>query len=163
MTTAMNKETSTVAFDPMTVERESRNPYPPPYDTVMDGRYRRALGDANGLTKFGVNLTEMAPGAISALRHWHSEEDEFIYIVAGTPTLVTDAGEEILRAGMCACFPAGSGDGHRLENRSDAVVHYLEVGNRSAGEQVHYPDSDMIMHKEADGSRRFSHVDGSPY
>lgn len=159
----MAKDTRSVAFDPMGVERTSGNPYPPPYDTVLDGRFRRALGDPNGLTKFGVNLTEMTPGAISALRHWHSEEDEFIYIIEGTPTLVTDAGEETLRPGMCACFPAGSGDGHRLENRSDAVVRYLEVGNRSAGEEVHYPDSDMIMHKSADGTRRFSHSDGSPY
>lgn len=151
------------AFDPMDLPREARNPYPPPYDTVLDGRWRRAIGDPNGLTRFGVNLTEMEPGAVSALRHWHTEEDEFVYILEGTPTLVTDAGEQELRAGMCACFPANSGDGHRLENRSDAVVRYLEVGNRSSGEKVHYPDSDLVMDKTPDGRRTFLHADGTPY
>lgn len=150
-------------FDPMDLPREARNPYPPPYDTVLNGRYRRAIGDAHGLTRFGVNLTEMEPGAVSALRHWHTEEDEFVYIVEGAPTLVTDAGEQELRAGMCACFPANSGDGHRLENRTDAVVRYLEVGNRSAGEKVHYPDCDLVMDKTPDGKRTFLHADGTPY
>jgi uncharacterized cupin superfamily protein len=151
------------AFDPLELPRQQRNIYPPPYDTVMDGRYRRALGDPHGLTHFGVNLTEMDPGAVSALRHWHTAEDEFIYIVEGTPTLVTDAGEQALRPGMCACFPANAGDGHRLENRSDALVRYLEVGNRSKGDEVHYPDSDMVMHKTPDGDRSFRHADGTPY
>ena len=89
----------------MEIEAQARNPYPPPYDRVLDGRARRALGDPHGLTKFGVNLTELAPGAVSALRHWHSAEDEFIYIVSGAPTLVTDDGEQLLSPGMCACFP----------------------------------------------------------
>ena len=151
------------AFDPMELLTELRNPYPPPYDRVLDGRMRRVIGDPQGLTKFGVNLTELSPGAVSALRHWHTEEDEFIYILEGTPTLVTDAGEQPLRAGMCACFPANDGNGHRLENRSDDIVRYLEIGNRSQGEEVHYPDSDMIMKKSADGTRRFRHFDGSPY
>lgn len=151
------------AFDPLDVEAIERNPYPPPNDQVLNGKLRRALGDPNGLTKFGVNLTEMAPGAVSALRHWHSEEDEFIYITEGTPTLVTDAGEQQLRAGMCACFPADSGDAHRLENRSDAVVRYLEIGNRSAREEVHYPDDDMIMKRVAGEAPSFTRADGSPY
>lgn len=151
------------AFDPMEIEAQARNPYPPPHDRVLDGRARRVLGDARGLTKFGVNLTELAPGAVSALRHWHTAEDEFIYIVAGAPTLVTDDGEQLLGPGMCACFPAGDGNGHRLENRSASPVRYLEVGNRSAGEDVHYPDADMVMEKSADGTRRFRHFDGTPY
>jgi len=151
------------AFDPLSVEAEVRNPYPPPNDTVLNGKSRRALGDPNGLTKFGVNLTEMAPGAVSALRHWHSAEDEFIYITEGTPTLVTDSGDQELAPGMCACFPANSGDAHRLENRSDAVVRFLEVGNRSDGEQVHYPDDDMILNRTPDGTRSFTKLDGSPF
>ena len=151
------------AFDPLSLPAEERNPYPPPHDTVLTGRLRRVLGDPGGLTRFGVNLTEIQPGAVSALRHWHSEEDEFIYITEGTPTLVTDTGEQQLRPGLCACFPAGSGDAHRLENRSESVVRYLEVGNRSNGEEVCYPDEDMLMIKSPDGSRKFTSLDGSPF
>lgn len=151
------------AFDPLSIDAEVRNPYPPPHDTALNGKSRRALGDPHGLTKFGVNLTEMEPGAVSALRHWHSAEDEFIYIIDGTPTLVTDDGEEILQPGMCACFPANSGDAHRLENHSDTVVRFIEVGNRSQSEEVHYPDDDMVMDKPGDGTRSFRHVDGTPY
>ena len=151
------------AFDPLDIEAIERNPYPPPHDTALDGKLRRSLGDPNGLTKFGVNLTEIAPNSISALRHWHSEEDEFIYIIEGTPMLVTDGGEQQLCAGMCACFPANSGDAHRLENRSDAVVRYLEIGNRSAREDVHYPDDDLVMKRVAGEPPSFTHADGSPY
>jgi len=159
----MSNNANGPAFNPLDVEAIERNPYPPPNDSVLNGKARRALGDPNGLTKFGVNLTEMQPGSVSALRHWHTEEDEFIYITEGTPTLVTDEGEQQLRAGMCACFPAGSGDAHRLENRSDAVVRYLEVGNRSAREDVHYPDDDMVMKRVAGEAPVFTRTDGSPY
>ena len=114
-------EKKSPAFDPLVSEGEVWNPYPPPNDTVLNGKSRRALGDPNGLTQFGVNITDMEPGAVSALRHWHTAEDEFIYIIEGTPTLVTDGGEEILRPGICACFPANSGDAHRLENLS--LIH----------------------------------------
>ena len=151
------------AFDPLAIETEVRNPYPAPNNTVLNGKSRRALGDAHGLTEFGVNLTEMEPGAVSALRHWHSAEDEFIYIIDGTPTLVTDRGAEVLQPGMCACFPANSGDAHRLENHSNANVRFIEVGNRSASEEVHYPDDDMVLERTPDGSRSFRHVDGAPY
>lgn len=140
-----------------------RSVYPPPFDHATDGRFRRALGEPFGLTKFGANLTELRPGAASSLRHWHTAEDEFVYILEGTPTLVTDAGEQQLRAGMCAGFPANSGDGHRLENRSEAIVRYLEIGNRSAGEHVHYSDVDLRLEKEPDGTRAFRHRDGTPY
>ena len=159
----MTDDRKPAAFDPLALPREERNPYPPPHDTATTGRFRRVLGDAHGLTHFGVNMTELEPGAMSSLRHWHTAEDEFLYIIEGSPTLVTDAGEQVLGAGMCACFPANSGDGHRLENRSDAVVRYLEVGNRSAGEQVHYPDADMVLDKTPDGQRSFRHADGTPY
>ncbi len=159
----MTTANDTAAFDPLTVPAETRNPYPAPYDTVLDGKSRRALGDPHGLTQFGVNLTEMAPGAVSALRHWHSAEDEFIYITDGTPTLVTNAGEQVLAPGMCACFPAGAENAHVLENRSDAIVRFIEVGTRSAGEAVHYPDNDMVMEKTPDGARSFRHIDGTQY
>lgn len=156
-------ETKTAGFDPLQLPATIRNPYPPPYDDVLSGRRRRGLGDPHGLTAFGVNLTDLDPGGVSALRHWHTKEDEFVYVVEGTPTLVTDSGEQLLEPGMCACFPANSGDGHRLENRTDSVVRYLEIGNRSSGEEVHYPDSDMILEKLEDGERRFRRMDGTPY
>ena len=159
----MTKPDRSAAFDPLDLPREVRNPYPPPHDRLLDGRRRRAVGDAGGLTRFGVNLTELDPGAVSALRHWHSEEDEFVYVLEGEPMLVTDAGERRLRPGMCACFPAGGGDAHRLENRTAAVVRYLEIGNRSSGEEVHYPDAGMVMEKAADGTRSFRRPDGAPY
>ncbi len=150
-------------FDPMEVTKTTRRVYPPPHERTTDGRWRRALGTPRGLTQFGVNLTELEPGAVSALRHWHKNEDEFVYIIEGTPTLVTDAGTQLLRPGMCACFPANDGNGHRLENRSDALVRFLEVGTRSRQEEVHYPDSDMILEKSSDGEYRFRHFDGTPY
>jgi uncharacterized cupin superfamily protein len=150
-------------FDPLSVTAEIRNPYPAPNANALDGKSRRALGDSRGLTKFGVNLTDLEPGAVSALRHWHGAEDEFIYIVEGDPVLVSNAGEQQLAAGMCACFPAGSRDAHRLENRSEAPVRFLEVGNRSDGEEVFYPDDNMILRRTADGTRSFKKLDGSPY
>tara|TARA_R110000868_G_scaffold6363_8_gene36132 strand:- start:492 stop:971 length:480 start_codon:yes stop_codon:yes gene_type:complete len=153
----------TAAFDPLTLPAEVRNPYPAPYDTALNGKSRRALGDANGLTQFGVNLTELAPGAVSALRHWHSAEDEFIYITDGTPTLVTETGEQVLAPGMCACFPAGAENAHVLENRSDTVVRFIEVGTRSPAEEVHYPDNDMVLEKKPDGARSFRRMDGTQY
>lgn len=136
--------------------------YPEPFATLVAGRAKRALGDPFGLTAFGVNLTRMEPGACSAMRHAHSREDEFVYILEGTPTLVTDAGETVLQPGMCAGFPAGSGDAHRLVNRSDAPVLYLEVGSRDGDDQVHYPDDDLAARK-VDGRWAFFHKDGQPY
>ena len=152
-----------LAFDPLEIKRVERSPYPSPYDLAMRGRYRRALGNRKGLTNFGVNLTELDPGSASSLRHWHTKEDEFIYIVEGSPTLVTNQREQLLRPGMCACFPANSGNGHRLENRSNFQVLYLEIGNRSPSEEVYYPDSDMILKKHKNGKRNFCHFDGTPY
>jgi uncharacterized cupin superfamily protein len=116
-----------------------------------------------GLANFGVNLTRLAPGAASALRHAHSHQDEFIYIVSGAPTLVTDAGETPLRPGMCAGFKAGTGDGHHLVNRTDEEVVYLEVGDRSAGDVVNYPDDDLVAVLDTEGKRRFRRKNGAPY
>lgn len=128
----------------------------------MRGRQKRPLGDIFGLANFGVNLTSLAPGATSALRHAHSAQDEFIYILAGQPILRTDRGETPLSPGMCAGFKAGSGDAHHLINRSDSEVVYLEIGDRTAGDEVGYPDDDIRAVLGADGKRRFVHKDGSP-
>jgi uncharacterized cupin superfamily protein len=137
--------------------------YPEPFAARVAGRQRRQLGDLFGLTGFGVNLTRLPPGGASALRHTHSREDEFIYIVAGEPILVTNAGETALRPGMCAGFKAGSGDAHHLLNRTIDDVVYLEIGNRDPGDTVIYPDDDIGRAIAPDGSRRFVHNDGRPY
>ncbi|MGH7063919.1 MAG: cupin domain-containing protein [Stellaceae bacterium] len=137
--------------------------YPEPFATRVAGRLRRPLGDFFGLTNFGVNLTRLPPGGMSALRHTHSREDELIYIVEGEPVLVTDAGETALRPGMCAGFKAGSGDGHHLLNRSTRDVVYLEIGDRNPGDTVVYPDDDIGRALAPDGTRRFVHRDGRPY
>jgi uncharacterized cupin superfamily protein len=129
----------------------------------MAGREKRPLGDLFGLTNFGVNLTRLVPGAVSALRHAHSRQDEFIYILQGEPTLVTNAGETQLRPGMCAGFKAGTGDAHHLANRTTTEVVYLEVGDRTAGDVGSYPDDDIQAVLGADGKWQFVHKDGSPY
>ncbi|MBI1889936.1 MAG: cupin domain-containing protein [Burkholderiales bacterium] len=136
--------------------------YPEPFASRMAGRIKRPLGDVFGLSNFGVNLTHLAPGAISALRHAHSKQDEFIYILSGHPVLLTDAGETPLAPGMCAGFKAGTGDGHQLINRSSEEVVYLEVGDRTAGDTASYPDDD-IQAALIDGAWRFAHKDGTPY
>ena len=151
------------ALAPETVTPEERQPYPPPNDMALAGKTRQVLGDPLGLTQFGANLTKLAPGAVSALRHWHSGEDEFVYIVSGRPMLVTDAGDQQLEPGDVAGFPAGKPDGHRLENHTHEDVAFLEVGTRAAGEMVQYPDSDLTMVKEYQApSRRFTRHDGTP-
>ena len=137
--------------------------YPEPFASRMRGREKRPLGDVFGLTNFGVNLTRLAPGAISALRHAHTKQDEFVYILEGHPILVTDAGETALAPGMCAGFKAGTGDGHHLVNRSAQDVVYLEVGDRTPGDQGTYPDDDLRAVLGADGKWRFTHKDGTPY
>ncbi|CAH1190688.1 Cupin [Candidatus Nitrotoga sp. BS] len=136
--------------------------YPEPFASRMAGREKRPLGDLFGLSNFGVNLTKLLPGAGSALRHAHSKQDEFIYILHGHPMLVTDAGETQLSPGMCAGFKAGTGNAHQLLNRTGEEVHYLEVGDRSAGDSAVYPDDDLQADL-LDGKWRFAHKDGSPY
>lgn len=136
--------------------------YPEPFASRMNGRLKRQIGDVFGLANFGVNLTMLAPGAISALRHSHSLQDEFVYVLEGAPTLVTDTGETELVPGMCAGFRAGVGAAHHLVNRTSQAVVYLEVGDRTAGDAVHYPDDDIEAVFEL-GAWRFRHKDGAPY
>lgn len=136
--------------------------YPEPFAPMMAGRKKRPLGDLFGLSNFGVNLTQLLPGAASALRHAHSKQDEFIYILYGHPVLLTDAGETQLSPGMCAGFKAGTGNAHQLVNRTSEEVHYLEIGDRSAGDSAHYPDDD-IKALIVEGKWQFEHKDGSPY
>jgi uncharacterized cupin superfamily protein len=128
----------------------------------MAGRVKHPLGDLFGLTNFGVNLTRLAPGAVSALHHRHTKQDEFVYIVEGEPTLVADVGETPLAPGMCAGFAAG-GTAHHLHNRSGRDVVYLEVGDRSAGDAASYPDDDIAAALGVDGRWVFTRKDGTPY
>jgi uncharacterized cupin superfamily protein len=136
--------------------------YPEPFASMMQGRTKHPLGELFGLTHFGVNLTRLAPGAVSALRHAHSRQDEFIYVVSGHPTLYTDEGATELAPGMCAGFKAGSGNAHRLVNTTSEPAVYLEVGDRSAGDEVSYPDDDIAA-RVVDGRWKFFHKDGTPY
>jgi uncharacterized cupin superfamily protein len=137
--------------------------YPEPFASRMKGREKRPLGDLFGLRNFGVNLTRLAPGAVSALRHAHSKQDEFVYVLEGHPTLVTDSGETRLEPGMCTGFRAGSGDAHHLHNRTAVEVLYLEVGDRTPGDSVTYPDDDLQAVVGSDGSWRFARKDGTAY
>lgn len=142
--------------------RTKPSSYPEPFASRMAGREKRPLGDMFGLTNFGVNLTRLPPGAVSALRHAHSKQDEFIYILSGRPVLRTDAGETLLLPGMCAGFKAGTGDAHHLVNRGSEDVIYLEVGDRGAGDTGSYPDDDLKA-ALVDGKWQFTHKDGQPY
>jgi uncharacterized cupin superfamily protein len=128
----------------------------------MKGRIRHPLGTHFGLSNFGVNLTRLPPGNISAPLHTHSLQDEFVYILEGTPVLVTRAGETPLRPGMCAGFKAGSSDAHQLRNDSDTTAVYLEIGDRTAGDVVTYPDDDVRIDRAPDGRMQVVRKDGSP-
>jgi uncharacterized cupin superfamily protein len=132
--------------------------YPAPHDRPCRDRVRQALGDVAGLTQFGVNLLRLSAGAWSSQRHWHSAEDEFVYVLSGEVALITDAGEEILRAGDCAGFKAAEADGHHLVNRSDRDALILEVGSRRPEDVTDYPDVDMRW-----GPSGPVHKDGTPY
>jgi uncharacterized cupin superfamily protein len=136
--------------------------YPPDLAPKIGAREKRPLGDLFGLRNFGVNLTRLPPGAASALRHAHAKQDEFVYILEGTPTLVTDAGPTPLSPGMCAGFRAGTGDAHHLVNRSGADVLYLEIGDRTPGESADYPDDDLMVRPDAEGRSRYFRKDGTP-
>ena len=136
--------------------------YPEPFASRMAGREKRPLGDLFGLTNFGVNLTRLAPNAVSALRHAHTRQDEFIYILRGRPTLHTDEGRTELSPGMCAGFKAGTGNGHHLVNETSEDVLYLEIGDRTPGDGGSYPDDDLQA-MMIDGKWRFAHKDGTPY
>ncbi|MCR9150184.1 MAG: cupin domain-containing protein [Rhodobacteraceae bacterium] len=135
--------------------------YPPPYDAMMAGRTSLRLGQAGGLTQFGVNLVTLAPGALSSLRHWHAEEDEFVMVTEGECVLIEDAGETLMRAGDCAAFPAGVPDGHHFVNRSATPARFLVVGSRAAREVATYSDIDMMVTVEG-GRAAFTRKDGGP-
>ena len=136
--------------------------YPEPFRSRMAGRTKHPLGDLFGLANFGVNLTRLHPGGVSALRHAHTKQDEFVYILQGNPTLHTDEGRTRLSPGMCAGFKAGTGNGHCLINETAEEVVYLEVGDRTPGDEGSYPDDD-IKAAMVDGNWMFTHKDGSPY
>jgi len=147
-------------IDTATVSVRRGSGYPAPFDAPCAARTRRRLGEAGGLRDFGINLMILPPGGWSSQRHWHSHEDEFVYVLEGVLTLVEDEGETELRAGDCATFPKGTGNGHHLINRSSALAVYLEVGSRNPQDLTTCSDIDM-MSSNADG--RFVHKDGTPY
>ncbi len=136
--------------------------YPEPFASRMVGREKRPLGDIFGLANFGVNLTRLAPNAVSALRHAHTKQDEFVYVLQGCPTLHTDEGRTRLSPGMCAGFRANTGNGHRLVNETTEEVMYLEVGDRTPGDEGSYPDDDLKA-LLVEGKWKFVHKDGTPY
>jgi len=150
------------ALDPATVDPRTDSGYPEPYRSRVLPRAKRPLGDALGLRQFGVNLTTLPPGKESSMRHWHTREDEFVYVLEGELVLRTDTGEQLLRAGCCAGFPAGSGDGHQLVNRSDRPAVYLEVGSRDDADEVFYPDADLLYNPPGQPGK-YTRRDGTPY
>jgi uncharacterized cupin superfamily protein len=150
------------ALDPSTVSEVNATGYPAPFRALVAGRFRRRLGDAVGLRAFGVNLTRLDPGSASAQRHWHEREDEFVYVLEGEVVLISDAGEQVLKAGMAAGFPAGVPDGHHVVNRSRTPALILEIGDRPAGDRGYYPDIDLAF-QEGPGSTRFTRKDGTPW
>jgi uncharacterized cupin superfamily protein len=137
--------------------------YPEPYASLVQGRLKRKLGEFFGLTNFGVNLTHLAPGAISALAHSHSKQDEFIFVLEGTPALVLDKEELTLNPGDCYGFKAGTGIAHQLVNRSQENVTYLEIGDRTEGDEVEYPNDDLKATQLPNGKWAITHKDGRPY
>jgi uncharacterized cupin superfamily protein len=150
------------ALDPAHVPEQSSSGYPEPYKSRVAGRHRRRLGAAAGLKNFGVNLTRLDPGFESSMRHWHARQDEFIYVLEGEVTLVTDAGRQKLAAGTAAGFPAGKADGHQLVNETDKPAVYLEIGDRTPDDGANYTDVDLAA-RLVDGKWVFSHRDGRPY
>ncbi len=138
-------------IDPDKAPRGSGTRYPPPYDVPCRDRAWVKLGDAAGLTQFGVNLVTLPPGSWSSQRHWHTHEDEFVYVLEGEAVMVTDAGEEVVRAGDCAGFKAGVKNGHCFQNRSNAPVKLLVAGSRSEDDAGEYPDLDMKFLSDRDG------------
>ena len=147
-------------LDLMSIPQRKGSSYPAPFDEKPANRVRQRLGDAGGLTQFGVNLLHLPPGAWSSQRHWHSAEDEFVYVISGEVVLITGRGEEVLRAGDCVAFPRNVPDGHHLINKSDTLVVCLEVGTRMEHDFTDYPDIDMVFDPKVDC---YTHKDGTPY
>jgi uncharacterized cupin superfamily protein len=151
------------ALDPATLQPLSASGYPEPYRSRVLPREKRALGDALGLTRIGVNLTTLLPGKESSMRHHHTREDELVYVLEGEVVLRTDDGEQVLTAGMCCGFPAGVENGHQLVNRSDRPARYLEVSNRDLEDTAAYPEVDLAYSQTPDGRSVFTRKDGTPY
>lgn len=140
------------------VKQRKGSSYPSPFEEVAQNRIKQALGDAGGLVDFGVNITQLPPGEWSSQRHWHSEEDEFVYIISGTVSLITDEGEQCLKAGDFAAFPKNTPNGHHLINKSQETAVYLEIGSRNKKDVATYPDIDLHLQNGV-----FSHKNGDPY
>ena len=151
------------AFDPRDVEESNATGYPEPYRADNQLRYNRRLGNHAGLTNYGVNLTRIVPGGQSSHRHAHTRQDEFVYVLEGEVVLETDSGAQVLKAGMCAGFPAGTGDAHRFLNRASADALLLVVGDRTGDDEISYPDIDMRAQLGVDGKYRFTRKDGSSF
>lgn len=149
-------------IDPDKVPVKTGSIYPEPYASMMQGRSSLRLGDAGGLTQFGVNLVSLQPGALSSLRHWHLHEDEFVMVTLGECTLVQDAGETVMRPGDCAAFPAGVPDGHHFINRTTGLAQFLVVGSKAPREVATYSDVDLKVEIEA-GKARFTYKDGTQW
>jgi len=147
---------------PLDLQANNRSGYPEPFRSQVLPREKRALGDAAGLTKIGVNHTTLGPGAASSMRHWHTHEDELVFVLSGELVLVTDAGEQPLKAGDCAGFPAGHPDGHQLVNRGKDPAVYLEISNRDPQDAASYPDVDLRWNA-TDAPGKYSRKDGRPY
>ena len=150
------------AVDPSTVKVRNSCGYPEPYRSRVMPREKRGLGDACGLTKIGVNLTTLLPGKESSMRHYHTHEDEMVYVLEGEVVLVTDAGEQVLTPGSCAGFPAGSTDGHHFINRTDRPVRYLEISNRDPQDTARYSEADLLWNAPHNPGK-FCRRDGTPY
>ena len=148
--------------DPKNVPESTGSNYPQQFKYAIAGRVKKRLGDAARLQNFGVNLVRLAPGSCSTLRHWHTCQDEFIYVLEGEVTLITNSGEQVLKSGMAAGFPAGDADGHHLINHTDSDVVYLEIGDRTSGDSVNYPDDDLIA-KASEKGWIFTHKNGELY
>lgn len=148
--------------DPKNVPESTGSNYPQQFKYAVAGRVKKRLGDSARLQNFGVNLVRLAPGSCSTLRHWHTCQDEFIYVLEGEVTLITNLGEQVLKSGMAAGFPAGDADGHHLINHTDSDVVYLEIGDRTSGDSVNYPDDDLIA-KASEKGWIFTHKNGELY
>ena len=157
----MTDSPKSAAINPWDVAPDVGTDYPPPHDALCSHRERRALGDEFGLSQFGVNMVRLPPGQASAQRHWHRLEDEFVMVLRGKLTLVTDAGEQEIGPGMVAGFKAGVADGHHLVNNSDEDAVYLEIGTRTETEECFYPDIDL--HYGPGDEAGYRHKDGAPY
>jgi uncharacterized cupin superfamily protein len=151
------------AFDPMDVPESNATTYPEPLRAPNQLRYNRRLGNHAGLKNFGVNLTRIVPGGQSSYRHAHSTQDEFIYVLEGEVVVETNDGSQVLKPGMCVGFPAGTGDAHRFVNRTATNVLLLVVGDRSAGDEIVYPDVDLHGKLQPDGKYSYTRKDGTPY